>query len=96
MDALTNLYCSLQEENIYLDNHAITSHKAATINMEDDYAIFIDYSKIHTLEQEFLAVVHEYGHCASGATHKLSSRFDLLEKHEYKANKYSVHKFFAF
>ena len=33
---------------------------------------------------------HECGHYATGATHKVLSSQDLIEKHEYKADKWAV------
>ena len=93
METLTKVYCDLQSENILLFDHEIESHIATTLNIKNDYAIFIDYKKLQTLDKEFLAVVHEMGHCMSGTTHKVISPFDLVEKHDYLANKYSVHKY---
>ncbi|OQB11130.1 MAG: hypothetical protein BWY15_02487 [Firmicutes bacterium ADurb.Bin193] len=96
MQALTTLYNELQKDSIFLESHKVIEHKAATLRMDEDYAIFVDYNKIETLEDEFNVVVHEYGHCASGTTHKICSPLDLISRHEYIANKYSVHKFLPF
>ena len=33
---------------------------------------------------------HEYGHCMTGSTHPLHSPFDIIAKHEYKADRKAV------
>ena len=78
-------------ENIPIFSHNISGCKATTMCIDDDYAIFIDYDKIETSREEICVLSHELGHCYTGATHKLHSRFELLEKHEYSANKWAVH-----
>ncbi len=64
--------------------------KGVTIEYEKNYGIFIDKTQIEDIDEEFCITVHEYGHCASGATHKVCSKFDLIEKHEHKANRKSI------
>ena len=96
MNALTDVYNSLQEDSIYLSDFKIPVVKATTIEIDNNYAIFIDYSKISTIEEEFCVMAHEYGHCATGSTHKLYSKGDLISRHEYRANKWAIHKFLPF
>ena len=96
MKALTDLYNTIQNENIYLGDHYMSQHKAATINIKNDFMIFVDYRKIETLNDEFNAVSHEYGHCATGTTHKLYSRLELISRHEYRADRCAVNKFLPF
>lgn len=97
MKALTTLYNMLQEDSIFLESHKVTDHKAVTLRMNREYyAVFVDYNKIETLEDEFNVVAHEYGHCASGTTHKLDSPFDFISRNEYRANRCAVHKFLPF
>lgn len=90
MEKLTELYQKLIENNIHLFDYRIPNTKGATIESKHSYGIFIDYNKITSLHDEFNCVAHEYGHCISGSTHRLSSKFDLIKKHEYKADKYAI------
>lgn len=64
--------------------------KGVTIECDKEYGIFIDKTQIESLDEEFCVTVHEYGHCVTGATHNVCSKFDLIEKHEYKANRKSI------
>ena len=90
MEHLSSLYNKIIEKNIFLFDYRIPNSKGATIETNKNYGIFIDYYKIDSLQDEFRCVAHEYGHCISGATHKLTSKFDLIEKHEYRADKYAI------
>lgn len=42
------------------------------------------------------ALAHEVGHCATGCTHKVSSSLDLVEKHEYTANRWAIERYLPF
>jgi len=66
---------------------------AATIELGGKYAIFLDIQRFSTVTEMSWALAHEVAHCATGCTHKLSSPYDLIEKHEYKANRYVIEKY---
>lgn len=68
---------------------------AATIELNGQYGIFLDLKKFHTIRDIIWALEHETAHCATGCTHKLSSGYDLIEKHEYKANRYVIEKYLS-
>ena len=93
MEALSNLYNKIIENNISLFDYRIPNSIGTTIEAGGAYGIFIDFNKIETLYDEFRYIAHEYGHCVSGSTHKLMSKFDLIEKHEYRANKSAILEF---
>ena len=91
---LITLHKKIQANNIRLydfkDNKA---PQGTTIESCGQYGIFLNRRKIENEDEEFCVTVHEYGHCATGTTHKVCSKFDLIEKHEYKANKKSITDF---
>ena len=87
---LTSLYILLRKNNIFLSDYRLSSTKAVIVEMNKRYAMFVDYTKIHTLAEELSVVAHECGHCMTGSTHKVSSPLDLIERHEYKANKWAI------
>ena len=90
MEALSKLYHKISENNISLFDYKIPNSEGATIEVDGSYGIFADFNKIKTRHDEFRCVAHEYGHCVSGATHKLMSKFDLIEKHEHLANRRAI------
>lgn len=69
---------------------------AATLEINKQYAIFIDQSKFSTTRSMKGAIAHELGHCATGCTHKVCSPFDLVEKHEYIANRWAIERYLPF
>lgn len=93
MQCLEEIYKKIDAEEIELFGYNMASCNAATIEINDNYGIFIDENKLETKEDEFLALAHEYGHCKSGTTHKLYSPYQLIEQHENKANRAAVHEF---
>lgn len=91
-EKLYALYDELVHRGISLFDYRIGGPAAATIELGGQYAIFLDTERIGSAAEETCIVAHEYGHCATGATHAVSSPLDLVEKHEYKADKYAVHR----
>ena len=96
MDYLTEVYNKIVDAGIELFNMNMPHGDAATINYDNTYGIFIDYNKFNSWKEEFCALIHEFGHCKTGTTHKLYSPFQLIEKHEYKANRAAVHEMLPF
>ena len=91
INALLSLYDDLQGNGILVFEYSLKDTKAVTIRNPFGYGIFLDTNHIETSTEELCVLAHEYGHCATGATHAVSSPLDLIEKHEYRADKWSVH-----
>lgn len=92
IDALISLYNELQRDGILVFECSQKSTKAVTIRNQLGCGIFIDTNHIETVAEELSVLAHEYGHCATGATHTVCSPLDLIEKHEYKADKFASHR----
>ena len=93
MEKLIELYKKMSDNSILCFNHKFDVSDAATIEIDNRYSIFADFDSFETKHDEFAALVHEYGHCISGATHKLYSRYDIIDQHENRANRAAVHEF---
>lgn len=91
MRTLVHLYSQLEKDGIEVYDYPVGISDAATICLNQRYAVFIDISKYQTTAQELSCLAHEYGHCATGATHAVNSPLDLAEKHEYKADRWAAH-----
>ena len=97
MEKLNDLRQWLDNEGVYLFDrqlpfHNDTSH-AVTIRLRGNvWGIFLDGDRLTTTAQEKSAALHEAGHYATGTTHALDSPFDLVAKHEHKANKWAVQR----
>ena len=60
----------------------------ATIRDGSYYAVFLDFSKIRSTRLLRGVCCHEMGHVATGALHKIDSPYELVERSEYRANRY--------
>lgn len=99
MENLTNLYRWLETEGVFLFDRKIPfsrkGTKAVTIRLKppfEAWGIFLDKRRLKTAPEEKSALLHESGHYATGTTHEVCSPFDLVEKHEYKADKWAVER----
>ena len=90
MDRLLALYQKLRDNGARFYVWPLCGDKAATMEIDGSYGIFIDFENIESSNEEAVVVAHEGGHVSTGATHKISSPLDLIEKHEYKAWKWAV------
>jgi Zn-dependent peptidase ImmA (M78 family) len=96
MIEFSDLYNEIQKQGIYVFQYNVGEHKSVTIEMNKKYGIFIDMTAFSSLRESKRAIAHEIGHCATGATHKTCSPLDLVEQHEYRANKWAVERFLSF
>jgi len=67
----------------------------ATIRDGSRYAVFLDFSQIPTTRLLRGVCAHEMSHVATGALHKVSSPYELVERSEYRANRYMAQRFLS-
>lgn len=87
---IEKVYAKIQDNNIKVFSYGVSKVKSLSIEADNKYGIFINYDEIENTEDEFLVVTHEYGHCMTGSTHPLYSPFDLISRHEYKADRKAI------
>ena len=99
MESLNNLYQWLKDEGVLLFDRQLPFSndrtRAVTIKLEcadSAWGIFLDKVRMETSAEEKSTILHEGGHYATGTTHKILSPCDLVEKHEYKADKWAVQR----
>lgn len=90
MVQLSQLYGELDKQQIHLYLRNIGFSQAATIEYRGKYAVFLDPACFSSLRNMKAVLAHEIGHCATGCTHRISSPIDLVERHEYKANRWAI------
>ena len=64
--------------------------QGATVRDGTDYAVFLDFSLIRTTRQLRGTCMHEQGHAATGALHKVSSPYETVERSEYRAHRWTA------
>lgn len=90
MDKIIPLYDELNDAGVRFYHWNMSEDQAVTIEMNGQYGVFMDFDNIQSAAQELVVVAHEGGHISTGATHHVNSPYDLVEKHEYKADKWAV------
>lgn len=65
----------------------------ATVRDRGEYGIFLDFSQISTTRLLRGVCCHELGHAATGALHKVSSPYELVERSEYRANRWCARNY---
>lgn len=65
----------------------------ATVRDRGEYAVFLDFTKIRSTRLLRGVCCHELGHVATGALHKVSSPFELVERSEHRANRWAAEHF---
>ena len=93
MERLLSLYQKIQRSGTRFYMWDLHGDKAATLEVNGSYGVFMDFDQIGSAREEASIVAHEGGHVCTGATHKVSSPFDLIEKHECKAWKWAAQNY---
>ena len=93
---LSALYRDAQELDACIYPYAIGFAGAATIEVAGRYGIFVDFDQLSDLREFKAALAHELGHCATGCTHRVSSPYDLVCRHEYKADRWAIQRYLPF
>lgn len=86
---LTTLYSQIEKEKIDIFNWKMNNTKAR-ITYDEDYTIFIDYSRIHSYVEEKELLAEELGHYKCCAFYSILSDQNFINKQEFKARKWKA------
>lgn len=93
---LSVLYRDAQDLDARIYTYNIGFAGAATVEVAGRYGIFVDFDRLGSLQEFKAALAHELGHCATGCTHRVSSPYDLVCRHEYKADRWAIQRYLPF
>lgn len=93
MFELSDFYKYCQTNQIDVIPYTGSPQPGATIRDGGYYAVFLDFSKIKSTRLLRGICYHELGHAATGALHKLDSPYELIERNEYRANRWSAEQY---
>lgn len=93
MFELSDFYTYCRENRVQVIPFRGVPAPGATIRDGTKYAVFLDFSQIPTTRLLRGVCCHEMSHVATGALHKLSSPYELVERSEYRANRYMARTF---
>ena len=90
MFELSDFYGYCQKNQVDVIPYCGCPQPGATIRDREQYAIFLDFTKIRSTRLLKGICYHELGHAATGALHKVNSPYELVERSEYRANRWSA------
>jgi hypothetical protein len=90
---ISDFYDYCRSHQVDVIPYAGCPQPGATIRDQQNYAIFLDFTKIRSTRLLRGVCCHEMGHAATGALHKVSSPYELVERSEYRANRWTAEQF---
>lgn len=96
MTDLSTIYRDADTLGVPIYPYDIGFADAATLEMGGRYAVMVDPVRIRSISRIKGVLAHELGHCATGCTHRVSSPYDLVARHEFKANRWAVEQYLPF
>lgn len=93
MFELSHFYDYCQQNNVEIIPFDGMPAEGLTMRICEEYAIFLDFSRIQSTRLLKGICYHELGHAGTGALHKVSSPFELVERSEYRANRWAAEHF---
>lgn len=93
MFELSDFYSYCKQNNVDVIPYDGMPAMGATIRAGLDMAIFLDFTQIRSTRQLKGVCLHEQGHAATGALHKVSSPYETVERSEYRANRWCAQNY---
>ena len=93
MFELSHFYNYCQQNSVAVIPFSKMPAEGVTMRIGVDHAIFLDFAKIISTRRLKGVCLHELGHAATGALHKVDSPFELIGRSEYRANRWSAETF---
>ena len=95
MFELSDFYDYCKENNVDIIPYSGCPQPGATVRDGNFYGVFLDFSRIHSTRLLRGICCHEMGHAATGALHKVDSPYELVERSEYRANRWIAERFLS-
>lgn len=89
---LTELYDISESENVPVYSFQMNECESISVLQDGNCFVAIDPMKLQSETEEKEKLSHELGHCATGAFYNRYATCDIREKHERRANIWSIKK----
>ena len=87
------LYKYAEDHGIDVDWFTVPINKSMSLKLPDGTcSIALDPWKMPTLADENVSLAHELGHCETGSFYSPSSKYELVERSENRADKWAIKK----
>lgn len=87
---LNDLYQLAEKENVAVECFKLGSVEALSLMQGENTYIAIDPFQLKSAADEKVKLAHDLGHCVQGAFYNQYSPVDIVERSEYKANKWAI------
>ena len=89
---LTELYDISESENVPVYSFQMNECESISVLQDGNCFVAIDPMKLQSETEEKEKLSHELGHCATGAFYNRYAACDICERHERRANIWSIKK----
>lgn len=93
---MDDLFRIAKESGVRVEYCSLPLNESVSAQDPDGDFILMDYGLIASGASERVHLAHELGHCATGSFYKPYSKLDIRGRHEYRANKWAIHKLVPF
>lgn len=93
MFEISDFYRYCKEHQVDVIPYDGCPQPGATIRDQGVYAVFLDFTQIQSMRLLRGVCFHELGHVATGALHKVDSPYELVERSEYRANRWATENY---
>ena len=93
MFELSDFYSYCRDSQVDVIAYQGCPQPGATVRDGPHMAVFLDFSKIKSARLLRGVCYHELGHVATGALHKVDSPYELVERSEHRATRWSAEHF---
>ena len=90
MFEISDFYGYCKSHNVDVIPYDGCPQPGATVRDGSFYAVFLDFTKIQSTKLLRGVCLHELGHIATGALHKVDSPYELVERSEYRAARWTT------
>lgn len=95
MFELSDFYDYCKENKVDVIPYAQCPFPGATIRDGSFYAVFLNFTQIRSTRLLRGVCCHEMGHVATGALHKVDSPYELAERSEYRAKRWTAQQYLS-
>lgn len=86
-----NDFCAIAESNrVEIVSFRLPSVDSLSTELDGRCYIAMDNSRQHTAAEEQACIGHELGHCLYGGFYTRSTPFDVIERHEVRADRWYI------
>ena len=90
---LAELFDIAEQNDIIIAEMSLAERQGMSVmDADGDCIIGIDSDSIDTIAEHNTVLAHEIGHCMTGSFYNRYSALDVRTKHEYRADKWAIHK----